>query len=731
MTTLANPRPTTTADTRTPPPTALKHGQAAALARVAEFLKSDRHAFILKGYAGTGKTFLVSRIAALLRSAGRPCVLLAPTGRAARVLGDRVGAPAATIHRHIFAFDKLIPYKTDPETADSPSGGERGTYKFYYGLKPSSGSSNAVYIVDESSMISDHDSDGEFIRFGSGKLLSDLVAFLNLDANDHRKQIIFVGDPAQLTPVTAGKAEPPSDPADTDAFSPALDAGYLTRQFGLAVDSAELTEVVRQGEGSGILAVASNLRAGIASRSGDRIAVEPDGKDLLAVEPGREVETFMDLDTPNRPSIVITHSNAQALEWNRSIRDRLGFSTPDPRPGDRLLVVANSYSSTRCVYNGDIGIVRAVSPAVVERRVKLDTMTKTGVYAPVEVTLRFADLRIAFPDESGRPVEDDYTIFLNLLDSPNPQADSDHSRALYVDFKRRHDGRGGRPKLKEGSSEFAMALRNDRFYNAIRVKYGYAVTCHKAQGGEWSEPLIDLAYAGKRFKAAWISEIYTALTRARVRTRLMHLSSAAPRGGVPTLSADAAPGRRMPKTPADENSLRREIADSAHRFASASRVELVGVRDTPYLVECRFRDGAESLRAFIHFNKKCVVTCARMEPSIGPLATKVARWLESLSGPGDAGGRETVGRANAGAHDRLLERLESACPKVGVTLVAFDVHGDYQVTCRFAAGRREAAVNVYFNRRGEMTRLLTAPQSPADPVLLATVERILTERKAG
>ncbi len=710
------------------PSPVLKPGQAAALARIAEFLKSDRRAFIPKGYAGTGKTFLVARIAALLRSAGRPCVLLAPTGRAARVLGDRVGAQASTLHRHIFAFDKLIPYKAGTADTDAASGGERGTYRFYYGLKPSAGPSSAVFIVDESSMVSDHSSDGEFIRFGSGNLLSDFIAFLNLDANDHHRQVIFVGDPAQLTPVAAVKNEPAAEPHDADGFSPALDAGYLTRKFGLAVDSAELTEIVRQGEGSGILAVASRLREGIARRSGDKVEIRADGKDLPEVVPGWKIEAFMALESPERPSVVITHSNAQALEWNRSIRDRLGFAGADPRPGDRLLVVANSYSSSRCVHNGDIGLVTARTAAVVERKVKLDTMTKKGVYEPVEVTLRFADLRISFPDESGRPVEDVFTVFLNLLDSPNPQADSDQSRALYVDFKKRHDGRGGRPKLKEGTPEFAMALRNDKFYSALRVKYGYAVTCHKAQGGGWGEPLIDLAYAGKRGTTAWLRWIYTALTRARVRAHLVHLSAAAPRALVSSLSADAEAmaGRRPPKFHVTEASLRREIDDSARRFASASRLEFAGIRDLPYLVQCHFRDGADSLRAFIHFNKRLVVTSARMEPSVGPLATRVSRWLASFSG--------RTGAAASGIHGearhRLLGRLETACPETGVTLVAFDIHGDYQVTCRFAAGRREATVNVYFNGAGEMTRLMAARQTLSDPGLLVTVEGILAQGKA-
>lgn len=719
----------------------LRPGQAAALAKIAAFLKGDGRAFILKGYAGTGKTYLIGRIVAHLRKIGRPAVLLAPTGRAARVLGDRAGMPASTIHRHIFAFDRLLPYKAGGLGAEPVSGGERGTYRFYYGLKSASGASNAVFIVDESSMVSDRYSDGEFFRYGSGRLLGDLFAYMNLDANDHRKQVIFVGDPAQLTPVTGGRAEQPADQSDGDscspALSPALDDGYLAARFGVAVESAELTEIVRQGEGSGILVVASTLRDGIAHGAFDKVEIKADGRDLIAVESGREVDGYVDLDHPERPSVVITHSNAKALEWNRAIRERLGFAGIDPLPGDRLLAVMNSYASTRCVYNGDIGQVVAVAPRVVERKVRLDTMTKGGVYEPVEVTLRFADMRIAFPDESGRPVEDDFTVFLNLLDSRDPQADSDQSRALYVDFKRRHDGRGGRPKLKEGTAEFAMALRNDRFYNAIRVKYGYAITCHKAQGGEWAEPMIDLAYSGKRGTVAWLRWVYTALTRARLHAHLVHPAAGSARGCMSTLAADAEAmsGRRPPKAHATEDSLRQEIADSARRFASASRIEFAGIKDSPYLVECRFRDGAESIRAFIYFNRKLVVTNARMEPAMGHLATRASRWIASFAG--EAGSASSMGNgpgresgAQGDPQSRLLEQLETVCPSAGITLVAFDIHGKYQVTCRFSAGQREATLNVYFNGAGAMSRVMAAPHAHSDPGLLKALQPILAKGKA-
>lgn len=231
----------------------LTNNQEELIIKLNSFLfESTNNCFLLKGYAGTGKTFITKGLTEYFRVIRRNYILSAPTGKASKVIQEKTKSETYTIHKTIYSNTDLKEYK---------SGEEDRTYKFYFELAVNESSDDTIYIVDEASMISNIYSEMEFIRFGSGFLLQDLMKYINLDQNDHNKKVIFIGDNAQLSPVGMN-------------FSPALDTQYLIEHFGVQVEEFELTEVVRQQEDSGILKNASKLRKSLKSKIFNQLDIE-------------------------------------------------------------------------------------------------------------------------------------------------------------------------------------------------------------------------------------------------------------------------------------------------------------------------------------------------------------------------------------------------------------------------------------------------------------------------
>jgi len=212
----------------------LTDSQSKLVQKLETFISSkDSSIFLLKGYAGTGKTFITKGLTEYFREIKRNYILAAPTGKAAKVISQKTKSAAYTIHKTIYTLKNPIEYMQNLEKEDK-------TYKFYFSVAVNEDSNDTVYIIDEASMISDIYNEMEFIRFGSGFLLRDLMHYINLDCNDHRKKIIFIGDNAQLPPVGM-------------SFSPALNKQYILENFGFRAEEFELTDVVRQEKDSGIL----------------------------------------------------------------------------------------------------------------------------------------------------------------------------------------------------------------------------------------------------------------------------------------------------------------------------------------------------------------------------------------------------------------------------------------------------------------------------------------------
>ncbi|MDE5821684.1 MAG: AAA family ATPase [Paramuribaculum sp.] len=470
------------------------------------FLESDSQVFMLKGAAGTGKTTLVTEFIKILEEQKREYGLMAPTGRAAYIIGSKTGKPAFTIHRSIYGLSKLKSTSQNKEDEDD------GGIHLRFGLKVNNDSLNAVYIVDESSMVSDKFSENEAFSFGSGCLLTDLFEF----ARGHK--IVLVGDYAQLPPVGMN-------------FSPALDKNYIETKFSCKVTEFMLREVLRQSEGSVMLSNASKIRDAVERKSFIEFSLD-NGDDSIAEK--------IDLLTPyyllseNKPSVkaaVIAYSNKQVLDYNLAIRRHYyGDTAPRLKAGDLLLICRNNYSYEYELFNGNIIQVKDCQPdsEVKTRYIRV----KLGKNRVEQVELRFRRATICF-GVRGERVSLNVMLLDNFLDDPNASIGGLLARALIVDFNnrlpqnikskeseiRRH--LRSKEKLTIEQQELCDAyinlLNKDPYYNAVICKYGYAMTCHKAQGGEWENVFVDMCRFGGTANEDYFRWAYTALTRASKR----------------------------------------------------------------------------------------------------------------------------------------------------------------------------------------------------------------------
>lgn len=435
-------------------------------------------AFVLNGYAGTGKTSLTGALVRCLERHRRHVMLLAPTGRAAKVFcANSGGHPAYTIHRKI--------YRHNP---DGSTGGYEAPAPAENKLR------NAIFIVDEASMIGVADERGT-------NLLDDLITYVFSGDNC---RLILIGDTAQLPPVGAER-------------SPAMNPAVL-RGMGLKVTTATLTETARQAAGSGILVNATRLRKVMAA-----IGRAPEGSpmpvpklltagfgDVRIVEgpdlPDIMTSVYDNAENGPADSILITRSNRRATEYNAAIRSMVLYREEEITAGDMLIVSRNHYFARRTegldfIANGDIVTIEKV----------YGTEVRYGH--------RFADVRISLPapDDAERTVELDMKILLDSLADPaaamSPQARNEFYYLLLGDAG---------PYAALPMSSRIWAVRSDPYWSALHVKYAYAVTCHKAQGGQWQNVFVDLAYIPEdAFGASLYRWLYTAITRARTTLYLI------------------------------------------------------------------------------------------------------------------------------------------------------------------------------------------------------------------
>lgn len=442
-------------------------GQLGAIRQLAAFILSgtERGVFLLRGYAGTGKTNLVSAVTMALPSVRWRSVLLAPTGRAAKVFSGYAHRQAFTIHKKIF------------RPATDADGAVR--YVLAENLHR-----NTVFIVDEASMISTGN-EGESL---SGSLLDNLFEYVY---SGHNCRLVMVGDTAQLPPVGS-------------EFSPALDAAYLRSAWHLDIAECELREVARQATESGILFNATRLRIALLENTGEIPRISPTSD--VIVLPGSELEDALNQNIREfgeENVIIITRSNKHATLYNKSYRNRIRVFEEDLCAGDRLMIVKNNYfwlpensEETGFIANGDM--------AEVTRIVKREERYGFGF---CDCTLRFID----YPNLQEQPVR----IITTGLYSDNPALTREEQGILYQAVFADADA-----ETKSGRIAF---VRKSPYYHALQVKFSYAITCHKAQGGQWPVVFIDQGFIKEgKGSAAHIRWLYTAITRATEKVFLVN-----------------------------------------------------------------------------------------------------------------------------------------------------------------------------------------------------------------
>lgn len=468
--------------------------QLKLLAELDHFFSSDCRCFLLKGYAGTGKTFITKCIADYLKNEKLTPVLMAPTGRAARIIQIKTYHDATTIHKAIYNLNEVDEIKTRANGKEN--------YKFRYGLNHIEDDIKRVYLVDEASMISDKYAEDDFFVFGSGRLLKDMMHFVALGNNSRNNKVIFIGDSAQLPPVT-------------DNISGALSKKYLLNEYQIEAGEYELTEVVRQESESGILANATYLRELLQTPKRNSFKLNTDYMDVFTISTDKVVMTFAninrELDTSR--AIVINHSNQGALDYNLSIRNELFPGKQEVQFREVLMINQNNYNYSVDLLNGTLVKVKEVS-MMPEIKSGMKSYDENG--EDCEVTHRFRRVIIEVPDQKGT-TDVSCLILDSFLYSPNPTLDYAENISLYIDFKIRH------PQLKAKTKEFADALRKDPYFNALRVKFGYAVTCHKAQGGEWDTAIVNLDVSQSKLSDNFLRWTYTAISRAKSKLYLFNI----------------------------------------------------------------------------------------------------------------------------------------------------------------------------------------------------------------
>ena len=423
--------------------------------------------FVLNGYAGTGKTTLIAALVDVLREVGIKSILLAPTGRAAKVLTQYSGQNALTIHKRIYRERTNANYES----------------KFSLDLNKERG---AIFIVDEASMLADSSGDGQI--FGSGSLLNDLISYVR---QGKECKLILVGDDAQLPPVGCD-------------FSPALDRSVM-EHYG-EVSYVSMDDVVRQSAESGILFNATMLRCMIENELYEVPRFRLDFPDIEAIDGSELMDKLQDAyDGGDREdTIVITRSNKRANRYNEGIR-RYNLSAEEAiESGDMLMVVKNNYHYTERIENCPISFMANGDIAYLKRIRRFEDF----------YGFHFADAILSFGDYNDLEIE--CKILLDTISSEAPSLTQEQSRKLFDEVEK--DYLDIKSKIKR-----FREIRENPHYNAVQVKFAYAVTCHKAQGGQWKRVFIDKCLFGDepmtRDMLRWL---YTALTRATEKVYLVN-----------------------------------------------------------------------------------------------------------------------------------------------------------------------------------------------------------------
>ena len=444
--------------------------QNIVLQQLSEFIfsKSPNVLYVLKGYAGTGKTTIVGSIVTNLWKAKKSAVLMAPTGRAAKVISNYSKKEAFTIHKKIYF----------------PKKEKNGGVKFV--LQPNK-HKNTIFIVDEASMIPDTPGDSKL--FENESLLDDLMQYVYAG---HQCKLLLIGDTAQLPPVKLD-------------LSPALDERTLALNYNKEVTRMELDEVVRQEEGSGILANATVLRDSLLNNNFDSFKFDLSGfKDIKRLVDGYEImdainDAYSDLGKDE--TAIIVRSNKRANLYNQQIRNRILFNEHEITAGDYLMVVKNNYfwikptTEAGFIANGDIIEV-------------LEIFSIQELYG-----FRFAEVKVRMVDYPKMPPFET-VLLIDTIEAETPSLPYEESNKLYQEVIKDYENETSNYKK-------FLKVKSNKHFNALQVKFSYAITCHKSQGGQWDTVFVEQPYLPNGIDKEYLRWLYTAVTRAKEKLYLI------------------------------------------------------------------------------------------------------------------------------------------------------------------------------------------------------------------
>ncbi|AMC09906.1 ATP-dependent endonuclease [Lutibacter profundi] len=443
--------------------------QDVLLEKLSKFIFEDKKGtlFLIKGYAGTGKTTSISTVVNNLWRANKKAVLLAPTGRAAKVISGYSNRQAFTIHKKIY----------------HPRKNKSGGVDF---VLQTNKHTNTIFIVDEASMIPDSPSGTKL--FENNSLLDDLISYVY--SGVHCK-LILIGDTAQLPPVKLD-------------ISPALDVHKLTLNYQKDVTEIELDEVMRQHKDSGILINATQLRLILKNNGFSNFQFQLGFPDIIRLIDGYEIEDAINTAYDNigvEDTTFIVRSNKRANLYNQQIRSKIRGQENEISTGDYIMVVKNNYywlkdtSEAGFIANGDICEI-------------LEIFNIKELYG-----FRFAEVKIRMIDyPNQKPFET--VLLLDTINSESPSLSYNDSNRLYQEVAK--DFAHEKSKYKQ-----LLAIKKSKYFNALQVKFSYAVTCHKSQGGQWKNVFIEQPYLPEGQNIEYLRWLYTAITRAQEKVFLI------------------------------------------------------------------------------------------------------------------------------------------------------------------------------------------------------------------
>ncbi|MBE0448650.1 MAG: AAA family ATPase [Actinobacteria bacterium] len=710
----------------------LTDGQRSLVDKLELFLSSrEESVFLLKGYAGTGKTFITKGLTEYFRAIGRNYVLAAPTGKASKVIAKKTQSPAYTIHKTIYSFKDISEYKED-----NLDGSE--TFKFYAQLAVNEMSADTVYIVDESSMIADVYHEEEFFRFGTGYLLRDFFKFVNLDHNDHSKKVIFIGDDAQLPPVGMN-------------FSPALDQKYLSREHNIKSTLFELTEVVRQKSDSGVMLNSINLRKSLKSGVFNQLSIDTSYPDIINVSHQDLLDVYLESCNRkiNAESIVLAHSNSDVAAYNRKIRQHFFPDNLEISAGDKVMAVSNSNAYGFFISNGDFGLVREILSPTERRQITLRRKnSETNEVEEISVSLAFKDVNIGFKDLDGTPHFFNAKILEDLLYSEQPGLTSDESKALYLDFCIRH------PHLKRGSLEFKETLRSDSYFNALRLKFGYAITCHKAQGSEWNHVFVKCKTHQSQLSADYFRWLYTAITRTSKNLYLLDPPNIKIGAGIRAVnypntlsskanSKDNSKENHQEKsasaypidTDKDENfsipshaRFSLEVLERVRRLLKASDVKIQDVTQGQYLEIYFFEENSEITRIDIGYNGKGKITRITA-PTQSDLGLKLIEILSPINGMlivPEASGSGSDFEFGEEFLNEFHARLTPLVSERGIKINNVESM-DWKQRYTFTQSGECAVIDIFYNGKNQFTKYAPVNNFCTSDTLVSEIQTVITQ----